>query len=465
MSTISVHELARIFGRTEQEVLDDLDAIGVLARDGRSQVPQAVRERLAHRIRERHGRAPSADAGKGGLTNDASDAGAGEWLRLAGPDNAHEAVLVRYSSEESRRILEHLTRSELASGRVPHGGNIGPTVVDHLAKASPFVLEGLRAGRVFKVIGTPALVRGLKEGSMTLMSTSQGALGTVLERSSGRIAGQLRFAQASLTPVMAPLLAVQVFQAIASTAQLSRINARLDMVQRSLERASIRHEAATLGQVRHALRVLDDILEERRSTGTFSPDMLMRLAQVEESIGSVVERNRVLVEELRERLHTLMQSSGKTGAVQTAAFLSEEGRQAAYDMRLLVSVMMADYRVSEARLHYAIEHAPADVERRLEGTRQKSMEYRGVLESLPVLDDVKRHAQACVEEMGWWERSLTARGVVRQVARVGSLPLSDADRHAPDVGTGTHDSYVFWQDQGGQIQVKLLDGGKDAGQH
>lgn len=258
---------------------------------------------------------------------------------------------------------------------------------------------------------------------------------------------------------MAPLLAVQVFQALAGTAQLSRINARLDMVQRALERVNIRHEATVLGQVRHALRVLDDILEERRNTGTFSADMLMRLAQVEVSIGAVVERNRILVEELRLKLQVIKRSSGKSGAMQTSTFLSEEGAQAGHDMRLLVAVMMADHRVAEARLYHALEHAPADVERRLEGARAKATEYRGIMESLPVLDDLKQHARACVEAMAWWERNLTARSVVREVDRLSSLPSGDVRQNAPDHESVSRESYMFWQGPEGQIQVKLLENG------
>ena len=230
-------------------------------------------------------------------------------------------------------------------------------------------------------------------------------------------------------------------------------------MQRFLERTNVRQEAATLGQVRHALRVLEDILAERTNTGTFSPDMLMRLAQVEESIGTIVERNRILVEELRQRLRTMMQLSGKRGAVQTAAFLGEEGAQAAHDMRLLVAVMMADYRISEARLYHAIEHAPGDVERRMSGTCEKAKEYRGIMESLPLLEDVKQHAQACVQEMAWWERHLTARGIVREVDRISTLPLGDSRPPNLDGGAGTSHSYVFWQDQDGRIQVKLLNQG------
>ncbi|MCK6587253.1 MAG: hypothetical protein L6Q76_06680 [Polyangiaceae bacterium] len=460
VGTVAVHELARVIGRTEQEVLDALDTVGFTARDGQSPVPQAIAERVTQRFQQGRPRSQKTSGDSAGP--DSSATGAGEWIELVGPDGSPQAILARFNAEESRRVLENLTRTEFALGRVPHGGNVGPAVVDHLAKASPFVLAGLQGGQVFKVVGTPALVSGLRDGTMTLASTSEGALGTVLQRSSGKIAGQLRFAQASLAPVVTPLLAVQIFHGIAGTAQLSKINARLDGMQRSLERESIRQEAATLGNVRHALHVLDDILAERATTGTFSSDMLMRLARVEEVIGSVVERNLILIEGIRQKLQAIVQRSGKDGAVHASAFLNEEGPQAVHDMRLLVAVMMADHRVDEARLYYALEHAPTDVERRLARIREKAVEYSRAINSLPMLGELQQHARACVEEMGWWERNLTSRGVVREVERAAALPLTSAPRQSAAKASETSPSYVFWQDSNGQIHVKLLaegDGG------
>jgi hypothetical protein len=460
VGTVAVHELARVIGRTEQDVLDALDAVGFTARDGQSCVPHSVAERVTQRLQKGGARSQEEAHGAGAARGSAVP-GAGEWIELVGPDGSPQAILARFSPDESRRVLENLTRTELAQARVPHGGNVGPAVVDHLAKASPFVLAGLEAGQVFKVVGTPALLGGIKDGSLTLMSTSEGALGTVLQRSSGRIAGQLRFAQASLAPVVTPLLAIQIFHGIAGTAQLNKINARLDGMQRLLERASIRQEAATLGSLRHALRVLDDILAERATTGTFSPDMLMRLAQVEEAIGSVVERNLILVEQVRQKLQAIVQLSGKTGAVHAAAFLNEEGAQGAQDMQLLVAVMMADYRVDEARLYYALEHAPADVERRLARIQEKACEYGRAMASLPMLGELQQHARACLEEMGWWERNLTARGIVRDVERAATLPFTAMPPQASAPPSGAPPSYVFWQDADGRVHVKLLrDGGE-----
>src|SRR5512132_4252719 len=243
MSTISVHELARDLNRTEQEILEDLDTLGVTASEGQARVPLRMRKLVEERIRQRDGRAPSSSGGDRSVPGDMSLSTRTGWVELVDSDGAPQAVLVSYGDDESQRFLKEIAQTELTRGHGRQGGNIGDAVVDHLAKASPAILAGLQSGKVFQVIGTPALLRGLKSGSMTLMSTAEGALGTVLDTSSGKIAGQLRFAQSSLAPVVAPILALQVLQGLAGTVHLAQIHTRLDTVQRSLERNASRHEA------------------------------------------------------------------------------------------------------------------------------------------------------------------------------------------------------------------------------
>lgn len=466
-----VCELAQHLGRTEEQMLDDLDAIGVTAKNGETIVSQSVIERLTKRgqagashqenyvdilatlVRSCHG-SPLRSAHREDNV-EALAAAAGEWTIMKGPDGARDAVIVRYSAEESQRILTRLTTSELAKGSVPHEGNLSATIVDHLTKAAPFVAAGMQVGQVFKVVGTPALVEGLANGSMALMSTAGGSLGTVVSSSTGQIAGQLRFAQASVAPVMAPLLAIQVFQALAGTVQLNRINARLDTMQRSLERIVLRQEAEVLGKANHALRVLEDILQERRTTGTFSQDMLTRLAHVEETIGSIVERNAILVGVLEQKICKLKGARGKDGLAQVNSFVSEEHEQATHDMRLLIAAMKADCRIAEARIYYALEQAPADVERRLENARTKATEYRNIMASLPLLGELQQHARDCIEELSWWERNVTARGVVKEAQRLASIrPDESIDTQGPRASAPQ--SYAFWKDNDGNVHVKLF---------
>jgi hypothetical protein len=92
--------------------------------------------------------------------------------------------------------------------------------------------------------------------------------------------------------------------------------------------------------------------------------MILRLSHVEMTIGSLLQRTNLLVETFRSKSDSVFSQGGKQGAKAGATLLLEDGSQAQLDMEVLVGLVAADLRVQEARIRGALEHAPADVERR-----------------------------------------------------------------------------------------------------
>jgi hypothetical protein len=369
-----------------------------------------------------------------------------------------QAVLVEYSPEESRHALAKIKDLDLVGDTSWQAGAIGAAVVDTLASLSAPLAGALQAGQLFQVVGTPTIVQGLNSGALALMTTADGMLGTVVSTSTNKIAGQARFATASLAPVLVPVIAWQVLHAIAGSAQLKQLNLRLDTLQRRVEQLHLRQDATVLGEVRHALRVLDDIEGEHMTTGVFSDAMLGRLALAERTIGSTVERNQLLVEVFRAQADRAKRLGSTAGAATTAALLHEQGSQVRHDMELLVAVCNADLRVERALLLHAMDRAPADLPRRLARVAERVEAYREVLEHLPSLSELGDHAARCVEDMGWWRRNVFARSVAKHAGSVGRLDLRDVavgyvratDDHAP--------SYVFWKDDNARLHVRALPG-------
>ena len=392
--------------------------------------------------------------------SEAEIAQSAEWVEMTAPTNGDgSAVLVRYGKDQSKRIRKHFEELQRTDATPWHGGKLGPEIAYQLASASSLVMAGLQNGQVFQVIGTPQLVEGLKMGTHVLMQTAEGTLGTVVSSSSGKIAGQLRFAPASVAPFLAPVLAWQVLHAIASTSQLRKINLRLDSMQRKLETIVARDEAGVLGEILNAIHTLDDILAERENTGTFTRDMETRLALIEKTIGSFFERNRSFVELFHSKTSEIHRLSGKTGAVQATNFLQEEGRQAMHDMEILAALVAADLRIKEARVYHAMEHNPTDIQRRLNNTKEKADEYRELLENLPSVEGLKSHAQECVEEMSWWKRQVSARGVRKETTKLDSLDLRDVKVQAGE--SSTEGRYMFWNDEAGDTKIYMLPNGDD----
>lgn len=381
----------------------------------------------------------------------------GEWIEMRAPRGSRTAALLRYSPQESGRIRKHFEKRQLTEAAAWHGGNLGSTIVDQLASASSLVASGLRAGEMFQVIGPIDAIAGLKDGTLEFAKATGGGLrGWVTKPGGGGIVRHVKLAKASGTLVMAPVLAWQVLHAIAGTTQLREINRRLDVMQRTLESLQARHEATVVGEVIHAVRALDDILQERTNTGTFTRDMETRLSHAEQSIGSILARNRILVEQFRKKTVEGHRLKGKTGAMRAGSILLEEGGTAVSDMKMLAGLAAADLRVGEARLYHAMEHNPADLQRRLDAVTAKVDDYREMLRNLPSVERLESHLQDCVEEMGWWQKKVFARDARKGRNQVSSLQLRDVDipvraRENP------HDSnYVFWRDKSGDTHIHVL---------
>ena len=383
------------------------------------------------------------------------------WVEMTAPNGNGSAALVCYDPEQSGLIRQHFEKLQRTDATPWHGGNIGSAIANQLAGASGLVASGLQAGQMFQVIGTPHLVEGLKMGAYTLMQTAEGTLGTVVSSSSGKIAGSLRFAQASMAPLLAPVLAWQVLHGIAGTSQLRKINRRLDGMQRKLETIVARSEAGVLGEILNAVRTLDDILAEHANTGTFTRNMETRLALVEQTIGSILERNRGLVDLFRSKASEVHCLGGKTGAVRATSLLQEEGGQVVHDMEMLFGLAAADLRVEEAQMHHAMEYNPADLQRRLDKVTEKIDNYHDLFRNLPSVESLESHAQACAEAMGWWQRKVFARGAGKEAAGLSSLKLRDAKLPVRSGESLTGGSYVFWKDEAGVTKIHMLPNGDD----
>ena len=209
------------------------------------------------------------------------------------------------------------------------------------------------------------------------------------------------------------------------------------------------------------MNTLDDILAEHANTGTFTQDMEFRLALVEKTIGSILERNRGLVDLFRIKASEIHRLGGKTGAVRATSLLQEDGGQAVHDMEMLFGLAAADLRVVGARILHAMEHNPADTQRRLDKANAKVGEHRELLENLPSVEGLESHAQACVEEMGWWQRKVFARGVGKEVSGLSSRKFRDARVPVRSGESLIGGSYVFWKDEAGVTKIHMLPNGDD----
>ena len=72
---------------------------------------------------------------------------------------------------------------------------------------------------------------------------------------------------------------------------------------------------------------------------------MTRLAIVEQEIGSVLERNKLIVEYFAERAKAIQNTKKTQGAELSSALLQEEGSTTIHDMQLLSGLISAQSRI------------------------------------------------------------------------------------------------------------------------
>lgn len=128
----------------------------------------------------------------------------------------------------------------------------------------------------------------------TLMKLGEG-VGSAVMGATG-IAGQAPFmAVASSLPIVGPILAIQALSTAVMLNQFQKVDRKLDDIKSALDKAVVRSEVTQIAKLLTASSILDEVYQQYEQAGSFSSDMLIRLALVEHDVRSLSERFRSLV--------------------------------------------------------------------------------------------------------------------------------------------------------------------------
>ena len=372
------------------------------------------------------------------------------YLRLLGDDGVPSALLVAYSKNCTNHILERWRGRPQEAPK----GRVNPELVDLVSRAIPAVAESLGKGNLFQIVGTPELLRGIDAGTHALMQTSTGTLGTVVNTSSGQIAGQLRFAPSTkLAPVVGPTMAWTLLNAVAGTVQLQRIDAKLGALVRQIDKLSYRNEAEVMGRIAVSLQILDELLDEYRHHGSLSAMAIGRLVAAEQEVGAIYERNKILVDDFASRTGGVLGLGGKGGAEQATRLIEEDGQAFLHDAQVLSALMIARNRVTQLHIYHDLMEQPSYADRRLARATSRIEAHKEVLDQCSAVDALRAHAGQCVREMNWFQRNLFNRSTARKANEISSSGLiQDVALPAIDVTPGL----CFWQESGGTVQARLV---------
>lgn len=370
--------------------------------------------------------------------------------------SGEESGAIVVHSQQTRDLVLRALESDSLDTQCVHDGHISSFLWDQLSGSAGIINASVQSGQLLQIVGRPELLEGIKQGAMNILRDSGGLMtGTVVSETSMKIAGQLRFSPASCAPVVAPLAVWQVLHAIAGVAHLQKINARLDSLQRGIERLTFRLQAQTLGQIAAAVATLEELNIQFKTTGTFSQDMVVRLALADRDIQTALSEQRLLVQrftELGGRI--LRQTDGKDGAVKANQILKEEASEFLLDAKILTAAAKASLLSSQSWLRHDLEHNPRHVAHRLRDLNEELEQMHTLFDPLTIVDELDQHAKDCIEELNWFSRNLFNRSLAKEIKNRPGFSSPSPQSVKDDVGAPT---VLVWKGQNNMIQSVVVE--------
>jgi hypothetical protein len=201
-----------------------------------------------------------------------------------------ELAVFEFQGKLRELMIAGLREGYLATGNyVPDARAVSPQGAMSLAvagaAAGATALSATFSSTLFMATANPA----------TLMTIGNGVSSAVV--GAGGIVAQAPFiAVASSLPVVAPILAIQALNTAVMMHQFKQVDRKLDTIKSALDTAIARIEATHAGELLAASRTVDDIYRQYGLEGSFSNDMLVRLALAERDVRALAARFRQLVE-------------------------------------------------------------------------------------------------------------------------------------------------------------------------
>jgi hypothetical protein len=308
-------------------------------------------------------------------------------VRRLGKEGAELAVF-EFQGKLRELMISSLREGYLTTGNyVPDARAVSPQGALSLAVAGAATgataLSAAFSSTLFMATANPA----------TLMTLGNGVGSAVM--GAGGIVGQAAFIPvASSLPVVAPILAVLALNTAVMMQQFKQVDRKLDTIKSALDKAIARSEATHAGELLAASRTVDDVYCQYSLEGSFSNDMLMRLALAERDVRALSARFRRLVE----------------GRSATNADDPTEVQQANYDAHSAMLASFVDLRVSYLRVCVDMQENPKSVASSME--HLKSVIDDGIVfwqqlqDRSRELKDKIGQLEAKLQEKNWAARSL-----------------------------------------------------------
>jgi hypothetical protein len=299
-----------------------------------------------------------------------------------------EIAVFEFQGELRDVILSSLRKDFLATGSYFEDGKaLSSQGVLSMAVAGAAtvgtVLSASLSSTLFMATANPA----------TLMSLGAG-VGSAVMGVNGIVAQAPFIAVASSLPIVAPLMAMQALNAIVMLQQFKQVDRKLDSIKGTLDKAIARSEATHAGELLTASSIVDEVYRQYEQAGTFSNDMLIRLALAEHDARRLAERFRFLVE---------------THVLANVDDISDVQR-ANYDAHSAMLGSFLDLRIAYLRVCVDMQENPKSLASSLGQLKDKIRSgadfWQLLVNRSETLKDVISEREALLSDMNWVQRSI-----------------------------------------------------------
>jgi len=299
-----------------------------------------------------------------------------------------EVAVFEFQGELRDLILSSLRKDFLATGSYfADGKALSSQGVLSMAVAGAAtvgtVLSASLSSTLFMATANPA----------TLMSLGAG-VGSAVMGVNGIVAQAPFIAVASSLPIVAPLMAMQALNAIVMLQQFKQVDRKLDAIKGTLDRAIARSEATHAGELLTASDIVDEVYRQYEEGGSFSNDMLIRLALAEHDARRLAERFRFLVD---------------THSVADVDDIADVDR-ANYDAHSAMLGSFLDLRIAYLRVCVDMQENPKSLESSLGQLKDKIRAgadfWQQLVNRSETLRNVILERERLLNDMNWVERAL-----------------------------------------------------------
>ena len=259
-------------------------------------------------------------------------------VRRLGSDGAELAVF------EFQGNLRDVMISSLREGYLATGNYVSDAKAVSPQGAMSLAVAGAAAGATALSAAFSSTLFMATANPATLMTLGSG-VGSAVMGAGGIIAQAPFLAVASSLPVVAPVLAIQALNTAVMMQQFKKVDQKLDTIKSTLDKAIARIEATHAGELLAASRIVDDVYSQYSIEGSFSHDMLVRLALAERDVRALAARFRQLV------------NARGTAILDDPA----EVQQANYDAHSAMLASFVELRISYLRVCVDMQENPKSV--------------------------------------------------------------------------------------------------------